>query len=121
MTPAPTTATSGNAVAEDADPLDLELDDVAPLQPAPVPVLEDAAGADRAGADDVAGAEHRVLRGAGEDRVPTVVEIAEVAARALRAVDAGDHLGRRAVELVGRDDDGAEARREILALRRAEA
>src|SRR5687768_10812978 len=41
-------------VAEHADPVDLELDDVARLEPASVPMFEDAARPDRAGADHVA-------------------------------------------------------------------
>src|SRR6266536_1944093 len=112
---------SDTAISQHADPLDLELDDVAPLQPAPVAVLEDAAGADRAGAEDVAGAEVRVPGRLREDRVPGVVHVRELAARTFLAVDAGDHRPGCPVELVGRDDDRPEARREVLALGRPES
>src|SRR6266511_455957 len=112
---------SDNAISQHADPLDLELDDVAPLQPAPVAVLEDAAGADRAGAEDVAGAEVRVPGRLREDRVPGMVHVRELAARTFLAVDAGDHRPGCPVELVGRDDDRPEARREVLALGRPES
>ena len=59
-----------DAVSQHADPLDLELDHVPRLQPAAVAVLEDAAGADGARAEDVAGAELRVACGLGDERVP---------------------------------------------------
>src|SRR5947199_298533 len=74
ITPAPITAilialTVPDAVAKDADALDLELDLVARPEPALVAVLEDAAGADGARAEDVARPELRVARGVGDDRV----------------------------------------------------
>ena len=47
----------GDPVPQHTDPLDLELDLVARLEPAPVAVLQDAAGPDGAGAEDVAGPE----------------------------------------------------------------
>src|SRR5437667_7947678 len=107
-------------VSHHADSLDLELDHVARLQPAAVAVLEDAAGADRARADHVAGDELRVRRGPLEDRLPRVVHVAEVAARALFAVDAGDHLQAQVAELVRRHDDGTERSGEVLPFGRAE-
>src|SRR5215210_1669810 len=97
-----------DAVREHADPLDLELDDVAPLEPPAVAVLEDAAGADGPRADDVAGAERRIARRMVEDPLPRVVEVAQVPARALLAVHPCDHLGLASVELVDGDDDRAE-------------
>src|SRR5439155_13544244 len=109
-----------DAVAKDADALDLELDLVARLEPALVAVLEDAAGADGARAEDVARPELRVARGVGDDRVPGVVHVAGVPARALLPVHARDHLQAEVAELVRRDDDRAERGREVLPLRRAE-
>src|SRR5205807_3228857 len=73
-----------------------------------------------AGAEDVAGKQAGVARGLGDDRLPRVVHFGELAPRALLAVHAGDHRRARAVELVRRDDDRAEAGGEVLALRRAE-
>src|SRR5207244_12299769 len=67
------------------------------------------------------GGKHRVPRGLRDDLLPREVHVAELAARALLAVDARDHRGPRAVELVRGDEDRAEARGEVLALRRAEA
>src|SRR5207248_7483820 len=80
-----------------------------------------AAGADGARADHLAGEKPRVPGGLRDDRVPGVVHVAEIAARALLPVDPRDHLEAEIAELVGRDDDRPEARREVLALRRAEA
>src|SRR3989442_1683653 len=79
--------------------------------------LEDAAGADGARAEHVAGAEVRVARGLRHELVPGVVHVGEPPARALLAVHAGDHL---VAELVGGDEHRAERRREVLPLRRAE-
>src|SRR5919199_4169893 len=107
-------------VPEHADLLHLELDDVARLEPAAVAELEDAAGADGSRAEHVAGEQAGVARGVGDDRLPGVVHVAELAARALLPVHACGHRGARAVELVRGDHDGAEARREILPLRGAE-
>src|SRR5215216_6482189 len=107
-----------DGVPQDSDALHLELHDVARLKPAAVSVLEDAAGADRARAEDVAGAELRVARSLGDEGSPRKVHVTELAARALLAVHARHHRRRRAVELVRRDDDRAEARREVLAFRR---
>src|SRR5919199_4117605 len=108
-------------VPEHADLLHLELDDVAPLEPAAVAELEDAAGADGSRAEDLAWVQRRVSRGVRDDRRPRVVHVAELAARALLPVHARDHRGARAVEFVRGDHDGAEARREVLPLRGAEA
>src|SRR5215207_8266381 len=108
-------------VPQHPDPLDLELDLVARLEPAAIAVLEDAAGSDGAGAEDVARPELGVPARLLDDATPRVVEVGEIPARALLAVHAGDHDGRRAVELVRRDDDRAEARREVLALGGAQA
>src|SRR5438045_1694168 len=74
-----------HAIPEHADPLHLELDDVAAPEPPPVAVLEDAAGADRARAEDVARDEEGVARGVRDDRLPRVIHLAEIAARALLA------------------------------------
>ena len=57
-------------VPQNADPLDLELDDVARPEPAGVAVLEDAPGSDRPGAEHVTRLEARVPRRVGADRVP---------------------------------------------------
>src|SRR4051812_10657324 len=110
-----------NAVAQHADPLDLELDHVARLQPALVAVLEDAARPDRARAEDVAGPQLRVARRVRDDRVPRVVHVAEVAARELLAIHARDHLQPQVAELVRGDEQRAERGGEVLALRRPEA
>src|SRR5581483_1516561 len=95
--------------------------DVAGPEPAAVAVLEDGAAADGSRADDVAGQQSSVPRRLREDRLPRVVNVPEVATRPLLAVHACDHLDAEVAEVVGRDDDGAEARREVLPLRRAEA
>src|SRR5205823_8567296 len=50
----PSTEGRGDAVPQDPDPIDLELDVIAPLQPAGAAVLEDAAGADGARAEHIA-------------------------------------------------------------------
>src|SRR5438552_8694014 len=70
----------GDPVSEHADPLDLELDDVAGLEPAAVAELEDAARADGSGAEDVSGEEASVPRRVGDDRVPRVVHVDELEA-----------------------------------------
>ena len=54
---------SSDRIPQDADPLDLQLDDVAGLEPAAVAVLEDAARADRPRAQDVTLEQPRVPRG----------------------------------------------------------
>src|SRR5690349_14659707 len=84
-------------------------------------MLEDAARADRAGADHVAWDELRVLRGPVEDRLPGVVHVAEVASRALFAVDAGNHLEAQVAELVRRHDHRAERGCKVLPFRGTEA
>src|SRR5256885_3979570 len=117
----PPSAESSDRIPQDPDALDLELDDVARLQPAPVSLLEDATGADRSRAEHVARQEARVARRVRDDRAPRVVHVPELAARALLAVDAREHRAAAAVELVGRDDDRPEAGREVLPLRRPEA
>src|SRR5205823_160261 len=95
ITPAPTTATRlmslalpgihrdvpiGDAVAQHADSLDLELDDVAGLQPAAVVLLEDGAAADGTRADHVARKQPAVACSLRHDRVPRVEEVAEISA-----------------------------------------
>src|SRR5947207_3128435 len=100
MIPPPTTATSAtvisstpglpHAVPQDADPLDLELDDVAVLQPPAVTVFEDATGSNRAGAEDVAREQPCVACGVRDDGRPRVVHVGELAARALLAVHTRD-------------------------------
>src|SRR5438445_355274 len=72
----------GHPVPQDADPLDLELDDVARPQPPAVAVLEDAARPHGARAEDVAGAEHRVPGGLGDEVVPREVHVSELPPRA---------------------------------------
>src|SRR5437763_708726 len=69
-----------DGVAEHADALDLELDHVAGLQPAAVAELEDAAGADRARAEDVAGEQPCVAGSVVADRLPGVVHVGDGAA-----------------------------------------
>src|SRR5439155_15974699 len=98
---------SSDPVPQDSDPLDLQLDLVARPEPALVAVLEDAAGADGAGADHVARPQLGVPRRVGDDRLPRVVHVAEVAAGALLAVHPRDHLEAQVAELVGGDDEWA--------------
>src|SRR5438477_7822489 len=62
FTPAPTTATSANGVPQESDPLDLELDHVAALEPPPVAELEDAASPHRPGTEHVAREEAGIAR-----------------------------------------------------------
>src|SRR5215218_1778163 len=107
-----------DGVPEHTDALHFELDDIARQEPPAVAVFEDAAGAHGPGAEDLAWTELRVERGLRDQLVPGVVHVAELAARALLAVDARDHPPARAVELLRRHDDRPEARREVLALRR---
>src|SRR6478752_8281504 len=125
FSPAPTTATSATArpdgVPQHADSRHLQLDHVARLQPAPVAELEDAARPDRPRSEHVAGQQPRVPRRVLDDPLPGEVQVRELAAGALLTVHARDHHGTGAVELVGRDHDRAERRREVLALRRPEA
>src|SRR5215213_265633 len=126
ITPPPMTATFtpqclSDPVPQDADPFDLQLDLVAALEPTLVAMLEDAAGADGARAEHVARPQLRVLRSVGEDRLPRVIHVAEVPARALLAVHARDHLQPQVAELVGCDDDRTERGGEVLAFRRPEA
>src|SRR5438876_467087 len=112
----PLGAESSDTVPQDADPLDLQFHDVAAVQPATVAVLEDAAGSDRAGAEDVAGPQVRVTRGVRDNCIPGVVHVGEVPARPLLAVDARDHAAALPVELVGGREDRPEARGEVLPL-----
>jgi hypothetical protein len=107
-------------VSQHPEPLDFELDDIAGLEPPAVAVLEDAAGADRPRAQGIARQELRVAGRVGDDRLPRVVHIPELAAGSLLAVDASDHRPGGAVELVRGDDNRPQARREVLALRRTE-
>src|SRR6266540_4220334 len=86
---------SDDAVSEHADALDLELDHVPAPEPAAVPVLEDAARPDGSRAEDVAGPQPCVACGLGNDRVPGVVQVAELSAGALLAVHPCDHRGAR--------------------------
>src|SRR5712691_3056626 len=101
--PAPTTAISGTSsddIPQHADPLHLQLDDVARLEPAPVSELQDATRADGARAEDVAWQEARVQRGMRDDPLPGEVHVAELPARAFLPVHARDHHSARAVEFV---------------------
>src|SRR5439155_7787271 len=93
----------------------------ASLEPTAIAELEDAARPDRSRAEHVAGEQPRVPRRLLDDPRPGELHVAELAARALLAVHARDHRPGRAVELVRGDDDRAEARREVLPLRRPEA
>src|SRR5215210_7546627 len=107
-------------VTEHADALDLQLDLVPGPEPALVAVLEDASGSDRAGAEDVSRPQLCVAPRVGDDRLPGVVHVAEIAAGALLAVHAGDHLQAQLPQLVRRDDDRPQRRREVLPLGRPE-
>src|SRR5215216_5033611 len=89
-----------DSVPERPDPLDVELDDVARLEPAAVAVLEDATGADGPRAEDVARMQHGVPRRMLDDRVPRVVHVGELATGAFLAVHPRDHRRGGAVELV---------------------
>src|SRR3954468_15159220 len=132
MIPAPTTITSActgpifaegpssDTVAQDADALDLQLDDIARLQPAAVAMLEDAAGPDCPGAENVSRTEVGVPCRVRHDGVPRVMHGRQIPARALLTVHARDHRPARAVELVRGHEHRADARGEILSLRRAE-
>src|SRR5438105_3132251 len=110
-----------DAVSEHADALDLELHDVAGAEPAAVAELEDAAAADGAGTQHVAGEEARVPRGVRDDCGPGVVHDLALTAGALPVFDADDHRRLRAVELVRRHDDPPEAGGEVLPLGGPEA
>ena len=90
-------------------------------KPALVAVLEDAARADGARAEDVAGPQLGVARGVRHDRLPRVVHGAEVAAGTLFPVHARDHLEPEVAQLVRGDDDRADRGGEVLSLRGAEA
>ena len=57
----------GHPVVKYSDPFDLELDEVAGPEPASVAVLEDAACAHRAGAENVTGHETSVARGVRDE------------------------------------------------------
>src|SRR3954467_10391148 len=132
MIPAPTTITSActgpifaegpssDTVAQDADALDLQLDDIARLQPAAVAMLEDAAGPDCPGAENVSRTEVGVPCRVPHDGVPRVIHVRQIPARALLTVYARDHRPARAVELIRGHEHRADARGEILSLRRAE-
>src|SRR6185312_2816807 len=110
-----------DAVPQDSDPLDLELDLVSWPKPAPVAVLEDAARPDGARPEDVAGHEARALGRVGDELLEGPVDVAEVSARALLAVDPGGHLEAKVAELVRSDQHRPERGREVLSLRRTEA
>jgi hypothetical protein len=109
-----------DAVPEHAEPLHLELHDVARPEPAPVAVFEDATGSDRARAEDVAWQQHRVQRRLRDDLLPREVHIREFTARALLAVDPRDHRAAATVEFVRCDHERPEAGSEVLSLRRPE-
>src|SRR4029077_20669921 len=111
---------SSDTVAQDADALDLELDDIPGLQPATVAVLEDAAGPNGSGAENVSRPEVRVPCRVRHDRVPRVVHVRQIPARALITVHARAHRPARAVELVRGHEQRPDARGEVLPLRRAE-
>src|SRR5688572_3291247 len=96
-----------DAVAQNSDPLGLELDDVSRPEPRVV-------AANPAGAQHVARHELRVPRGVVDDWLPG--DVVELALRAPLAVHAGDQLEPEAAELVSRDDYGAETRREVSVL-----
>ena len=76
--------------------------------------------ADRARAEHVARPQCGVAPRVRDDRLPRVVHVTEVPARALLAVHARDHLQPQVVELVRCDYDRPERRREVLPLRRPE-
>src|SRR5215831_16094526 len=113
-------ATRRDRVPKHADALHLELDHVAGLEPTTVAVLEDAAGADGPRTEHVSGVEPRVPDCLLDHPVPREVHVTQLPAGALLAVDPRDHQRARAVELVRRDDDRSEGRREVLAFGRPE-
>src|SRR5512135_2425954 len=78
-----------NTIAQDAEALDFHLHHVTGLQPAAVIVLQDAAGAHRAGADNVARPQFGVPGGLGQDGGPRVVQVGQLAAGPLLAIDPG--------------------------------
>src|SRR3954470_11265716 len=104
---------STDGIPQDADPFHFKLDDVARLEPPPVAQLEDATAPDRSRAEHVARQQPGVACGMRNDRLPRVVHVPEFAARPFFAVHARDHRRAAAVELVRRDEDRTEARREI--------
>ena len=75
---------------------------------------------DRARAEDVAGQQPRVPRRVLDELAPTRGAVAELAARALLAVHARDHLADEPSNSSGVTTTGPMRRREVLALRRPE-
>jgi hypothetical protein len=99
-------------VAQDADALHLELDDVARLDPAVE--LQAAAAPDGAASEHVARQHRLLLREVGDDLGERVEHRAEAALGPRLAVHARGHPGRREVELVRRDEAWAHGGREVL-------
>src|SRR3954463_12448881 len=85
-----TRASLHDAVSEDADALDLELDQVAGLEEAQL--LEAAAVADRPRAEELARVQRLRARGVRDAVLELPVHVARIAAAPLLAVDARDHL-----------------------------
>src|SRR5947209_2466503 len=91
-----------HAISQDADAFDFELDDVAGVEE--LQVLEAAAVAHRAGAEEFARMQRLRARGVRDAVLEFPVHVARVAAAPLLAVDARDHLEAvRVAELVGGD------------------
>jgi hypothetical protein len=107
-------------VAQYPDAFHLKLDHVTHGEPATVVVLQDAAGAHRPRAEDITRPQHGVAGRLRHDGRPAVVQVAQVAPGSLLAVDPRRHDRVRAVELVGGDEDRAEADGEVFRLGRAE-
>src|SRR4051794_23729437 len=92
---APGPGVRDDPVGQGAQAFDGQLDDVARLEPAPRGLggqLEDAAGADRARAEHVAGAEPGLAAGVRDELGPGPVHARRVPAGELAAVDRGGHL-----------------------------
>src|SRR5579884_2059068 len=123
---------SQNTVPQYTNAFDFEFDFFIFLQPGMdfYAQFEDTAGADGAGAENVAHAQAGVLRCPGDHLREAVVNLVEVAARDFFAIDAGDHLhvvafaraAARAIprQFIGRDQPGAERGSEIFAFAGAE-
>src|SRR4051794_24117534 len=108
-----------DAVSEDADALDLELDQVPRLEEAQL--LEAAAIAHRAGAEELARVQRLRARGVRDAVLELPVHVARIAAAPLLAVHARDHVEPvRIADLIGRDQARAHgvAIVKILALAR---
>src|SRR5437016_6204884 len=110
-----------HAIAQHADAFDFELDDIARLEEAKL--LEPAAVADRARAEELARVQRLRARRVRDAVLELPVHVARIAAAPLLAVHARDHLEPVGIaDLVGADEARAHgvAVIEVLALARAE-